>query len=190
MVLNAAIDGFNVQPDTIILAAKLGLLSGNDFATFNLDGLTLLTLPSHATMRPLEISNLPFNETTFSTLANANPGVDYYNTTSAGQVQRDRLADSIAINPNVTNTLKEFNFRSGASGLYLSVMGDPLTDVAPKKHIFFRRERMPIEEGWKRSAIPITSETMAPLVGDIMAASNWTPTQACEPIVLGPGIIL
>ncbi|KAJ7769966.1 hypothetical protein B0H16DRAFT_1776968, partial [Mycena metata] len=48
--------------------------------------------------------NLHFNETIFSTLLNSNPGVDYYNATSAGQVQHDRLAISLATNPNITNT--------------------------------------------------------------------------------------
>lgn len=79
--------------------------------------------------------NLHFNETTFSTLVNSNPGVDYYNATSAGHVQRARPADPPAINPNVTNTLKELDFRTGASAQYLSVMGDPLTGVAPKKYV-------------------------------------------------------
>jgi hypothetical protein len=78
--------------------------------------------------------NLHFNETIFSTLANSNPGVDYYNTTSASQVMRTRLADSLAINPNITNTPKELFFRTGTSAMYLSAMGDPLTGVAPKEY--------------------------------------------------------
>jgi hypothetical protein len=76
--------------------------------------------------------NLHFNETIFSTLANANPGVDYYNASSAGQVQHDRLAISLATNPNITNTAKEFLLRTRESGLYLTIMGDAVTGVAPK----------------------------------------------------------
>jgi hypothetical protein len=34
-------DGFNVGPDTIIQAAKFGLLSGDDPTTLNLDALQL-----------------------------------------------------------------------------------------------------------------------------------------------------
>ncbi|KAJ6593083.1 hypothetical protein B0H19DRAFT_917741, partial [Mycena capillaripes] len=78
--------------------------------------------------------NLHFNETIFSTLANANPGVDYYNTTSASKVQDERLAISLATNPNITNTPKESAVRVRESGLYLSGMGNPLTGVAPKKY--------------------------------------------------------
>ncbi|KAJ7252315.1 hypothetical protein C8J57DRAFT_1077520 [Mycena rebaudengoi] len=123
--------------------------------------------------------NLHFNETIFSTLANSNPGVDYYNATSAGQVQNDRLAISLATNPNITNTPKETLQRSGASAFYLSAMGDPVTGVAPKKfvNIFFREERLPIAEGWKKPTNRITLETMGRLVGVIQATSNWQPTQ-------------
>ena len=77
--------------------------------------------------------NSIFNETIFTTLANANPGVDYYNTTSAGEVQRLRLLDSQATNPQLINTIKEIEIRSGESALYLSVMGNVSTGVAPKK---------------------------------------------------------
>jgi hypothetical protein len=79
--------------------------------------------------------NLNFNETVFTTLANANPGVDYYNTTSAGQVMHARLADSLANNPNITNSPKSIGLRGVESALYLSVMGDPLTGIAPKKYV-------------------------------------------------------
>ena len=77
--------------------------------------------------------NARFNETIFTTLAESNPGDDHYNTTSAGQVQLLRIADSQAKNPNVTNTDKEFFIRSVESAFYLSVMGNPLTGVAPKE---------------------------------------------------------
>ncbi|KAJ7775792.1 hypothetical protein B0H14DRAFT_2964463 [Mycena olivaceomarginata] len=121
MMLKAAIDGFNVGPDAILQAAKFGLLSGDDPTTLNLDALKLHNLIEHDA------------STIFSTLANANPGVDYYNATSAGRVQHDRLAISLATNPNITNTPKEFLLRAREAGLYLSVMGNPLTGVAPKK---------------------------------------------------------
>ncbi|KAJ6492201.1 Cloroperoxidase, partial [Mycena sanguinolenta] len=192
MMLQAALDGFNVGPDAIIQAAKFGLLSGDAPTTLNLDALQLHNLIEHdASISRQDFAlgdNLHFNETIFSTLANANPGVDYYNATSAAQVQYDRLAISLATNPNITNTPKEFLLRARESALYLSIMGNPLTGVAPKKfvQIFFREERMPIEEGWRRSNITITAETMNDMEGIIIDNSNWTPTQLCEDLVLGP----
>jgi hypothetical protein len=59
--------------------------------------------------------------------------VDYYNATSAGQVQKERLAIQEAVNPALINNIKDFQIRTRESGLYIAVMGDPLTGVAPKK---------------------------------------------------------
>ncbi|KAJ7705606.1 Cloroperoxidase [Mycena rosella] len=196
MIMDAALDGFNVGSDSIIQAAKFGLLSGNAFTTMDLDALQLHNLIEHdASISRGDFAsgdNLHFNETLFSTLADANPGVDYYNATSAGQVQQERLAISLATNPNITNTLKEFLLRCRESALYLSVMGDPLTGVAPKKfvQIFFREERMPIAEGWTRPNVTITPDTTSPIEVIVGEASNWTATQQCEDLVIGPNITI
>ncbi|KAJ6551184.1 Cloroperoxidase [Mycena capillaripes] len=196
-ILQAAFDEFNIGPDLIIQAAKFGLLSGDAHVTLDLDALKLHNLIEHdASISRSDFGigdNLHFNETIFSTLANANPGVDYYNATSAGQVQRDRLAISIATNPNITNTAKEFLIRCRESSVYLSIMGDPLTGVAPKRCIcsnIFREERLPIAEGWTRPKTTVTAETSSPIEVVIGEASEWTPTQQCEDLVLGPNIVL
>ncbi|KAJ7252359.1 Cloroperoxidase [Mycena haematopus] len=197
MILQAAIDGFNVGPDAILQAAKFGLLSGDAPTTLDLDALKLHNLIEHdasISRNDLAVTgdNLHFNETIFATLANANPGVDYYNATSAAHVQDERLAISLATNPNITNTPKEVEVRTRESGLYLSVMGNPLTGVAPKEfvQIFFREERLPIAEGWKRSTTTITAETLDPVQDVIFTVSNWTYTQRCEDLVLGPDLTI
>ncbi|KAJ7629329.1 Cloroperoxidase [Mycena rosella] len=196
MMLQAAIDGFNVNSDAIIQAAKFGLLSGDAPDNLNLDALQLHNLIEHdASISRNDFAigdNLHFNETVFATLANANPGVDFYNATSAGLVQQARLADSLARNPNITNTRKEFLLRSRESGLYLSIMGDPLTGVAPKNfvQIFFREERLPIAEGWTRPTTLIDSTTLAPIETIVRAVSMWTQTQACEDLVIGPNLTI
>ncbi|KAJ6578780.1 Chloroperoxidase [Mycena vulgaris] len=196
MILDAALDVYHLQADTILSAAKFGLLSGSAHTTLDLEALklhNLLETDASLSRSDFDVGdNLHFNETIFTTLANSNPGVDYYNVTSAAQVQDARLADSIAINPNVTNTAKEFLFRAGTAGLYLSVMGNPLTGVAPKKfvQIFFREERLPIAEGWKRSEPMITTGIMSAIVESVVKLSKGFPTQACEPLVFGPGVVL
>ncbi|KAF7350858.1 hypothetical protein MSAN_01647900 [Mycena sanguinolenta] len=195
-ILDAAVAGFNVGPDSIIQAAKFGLLSGDAPTTMNLDALQLHNLIEHdASISRNDFAlgdNLHFNETVFTTLANANPGVDFYNATSAGQVMQARLADSLARNVNVTNTLKEFALRVRESALYLSIFGDPLTGVAPKNfvQIFFREERLPIAEGWTRPETPITAESMVPVEVMIIPVAMWAATQQCEPLVIGPTITL
>ncbi|KAF8193908.1 Cloroperoxidase [Mycena galopus ATCC 62051] len=197
MILQAALDGFNIEHGSIIQAAKFGILSGNAPTTLDLDALNLHNLIEHdasISRNDLAVTgdNLHFNETIFTTLANANDGVDYYNTTSAAQVQNERLAISLATNPNITNTPKEIQLRTLESSLYLSVMGNPLTGVAPKEfvQIFFREERLPIAEGWKRSNVTITGEILGPIGAGIFAFSNWTFTQRCEDLVLGPDLTI
>jgi hypothetical protein len=77
--------------------------------------------------------NHSFNETIYSAMAESNPGVDYYNGTSTGKMQKRRLAESQATNPNITNTIKEFQTRSQEAAFALSIFGDVKTGVAPKK---------------------------------------------------------
>ncbi|KAJ7790416.1 Cloroperoxidase, partial [Mycena olivaceomarginata] len=129
--------------------------------------------------------NLHFNEMVFSTLANSNPGKDYYDTTAVGQMQKERLEYSIATNPALVNTEKEFHLRSAESSFYLSIFGDFSTGIAPKEYvnIFFREERLPIAEGWKKPAL-IT----AAIRSLIQTASAWNATQPCGPLVLSPRI--
>ncbi|KAF7313941.1 hypothetical protein HMN09_00552400 [Mycena chlorophos] len=195
-MLNGALEGFNVGWDAIIQAAKFSLLATNAFTTVDLDSMALHNLIEHdASISRADYgigNNLIFNETLFETLANANPGVDYYNATSAGVVMKERLAYSLATNPNITNTPKEFLIRLRESALYLSVMGNWATGVAPKNfvQIFFREERLPIEEGWVRSNVTITAETMNDMEDIIDDNTDWNYTQRCEDLVLGPDLII
>ncbi|KAJ7893575.1 Cloroperoxidase [Mycena leptocephala] len=180
MMLTAAKDAFNIGPSAILHSAKFGLLSGDDPITLNLDALKLHNLIEHdASLSRGDFNlgdNLHFNETIFTTLANANP----------------ELAISLATNPNITNTPKENAIRVRESGLYLSVMGNPLTGVAPKKfvQIFFREERLPIAEGWKKPTTTITADTLSPIQNAIGSISNWKFTQRCEDLVLGPDLTI
>ncbi|KAJ6498203.1 hypothetical protein DFH09DRAFT_1103274 [Mycena vulgaris] len=186
--------GFNLDWAPTLVVGKFGLLSAENHTSFNrlsLGALSLHNLIEHdASISRNDFGdgigdNVHFNETTFSILANANPGMDYYNTTAAGQVQRDRLAHSVTTNPFVVNTGKEFKLRSRESALYLSIFGDPLTGVAPKKY-----EHLPIAEGWKKPKTLITVETLTPLERVIRAAFERNATTSCEPLILGPSLAL
>ncbi|KAF7360780.1 putative Cloroperoxidase [Mycena venus] len=196
MIIQASLDGFNAGVDAIQPFAKFGLLSSAAPDTLNLNELVEHGLIEHdASLSRLDAAlgdSLHFNEGQFSTLANSNPGVNYYNTTSAGHVQRDLLAQSIRLNVNQTNTPKEFKIRTRESAFYLSVLGDPLTGIAPKNfvQIFFREERLPIAEGWKKPNTLITAATLGALQTLIVAAADWTATQACETEILGPALTL
>ncbi|KAJ7610733.1 Peroxidase, family 2-domain-containing protein [Mycena polygramma] len=200
-LMDAALEAFNLNWEPILVAAKFGLVTRadvNSFDKMSLDALAIHNIIEHdASISRNDFGdgtgdNVHFNETTFSVMANSNPGKDYYEPASAGMVQRARLAHSVATNPNVTNTLKEFDLRCRESALFLSIFGDPLTGKAPKKFvdIFFREERLPAAEGWKKPTTLITDETLSPLEKTIGDLSVWNATQACEPLILGPGLVL
>ncbi|KAJ7246048.1 Cloroperoxidase [Mycena rebaudengoi] len=198
MIMEAVLEAFNVHWDTILLAAKFGLFSGEDASSFQamrLDALSLHNLVEHdASISRNDFGlgdHIKFNESVYSVLANSNPGKDYYEPFSSGQVQRDRLADSMARNPNLVNTGKEFQLRSRETSLYLSIFGG-LDGLAPKKFVdvFFRAERLPIAEGWKKSTTLITANGLIPMGRIIQNASEWTRTQSCEPLILGPSVTL
>ncbi|KAJ7076977.1 Chloroperoxidase, partial [Mycena belliarum] len=197
-LMDAALDAFNLDWATILVAAKFALLASEDHTSFQeirLDALALHNLIEHdASISRNDFGdgsgdNVHFNETVFATLANSNPGKAYYEPFSSGVVQRDRLAHSVATNPLLVNTEKEFKLRSRETALYLSIFGDPTTGIAPKKfvNIFFREERLPIEEGWRKPSVLITDATLNPLSRIIQNASEWTEQAVrCEPLILGP----
>ncbi|KAJ7206225.1 hypothetical protein C8J57DRAFT_1484857 [Mycena rebaudengoi] len=160
MILDAALEAFNVDRDGLLVAAKFGLLFGNAPTTLDLDALALHSLIEHGDFALGD--NLRFNETIFMTLANANPGQP-----TTTPPQRDRSCTTgwpspSRLNPGITNTPKEFALRTIESSLYLSVMGSPLAGIAPKEfvQISFREERMPIGEGWTRPTTSIAKATL------------------------------
>ncbi|KAI3621361.1 hypothetical protein WG66_014481 [Moniliophthora roreri] len=186
-------NGYHIEPAALILAAKVGLTTSPEPETFTLDNLKQHRVIEHdASLSRQDFAigdNLHFNEAIFETLANSNPGSNVYNVTSAGQVQQARLADSLARNPNVTNSQTEFGIRSFESALYLSVMGNGSAGVAPKSFVqtFFREERLPIEEGWKRPSSPIEVASLDQVADLIAQGSNWNATDECFTIPLGSG---
>ncbi|KAF7304530.1 HEME-HALOPEROXIDASE domain-containing protein [Mycena chlorophos] len=197
-LLDAALEGLNVDWAPLLIAAKNGLLTRTDKGSetmMSLEPLAIHNLLEHDASfsrddyRNGTGDNLHFNETIFTALANSNPGVDYYNTTSAARVMYERLQFSIATNPTLINTQRELTGRAGTGALWLAVMGNATTGVAPKNfvQIFFREERLPYLEGWKPSPSLIGIAQLGPIEQALIAGSNWTQSQHCEPVVTGPG---
>ncbi|KAJ7104585.1 Peroxidase, family 2-domain-containing protein [Mycena crocata] len=190
-VLQASYDVYNIDPAVLIGVAKLGLLTSAEPDSFTLDDIKLHgTIEFDASLSRADFAigdNSRFNETIFTTLANSNPGVEYYNVTSAGQVQFERLAESERTNPNITNTDKEIGFRSFTSALYLAVFGNVTTGIAPKNfvQIWFREDRLPFAEGWERPACTLDGASVTALTGAVQAASNWTTSGGCPYVRTG-----
>ncbi|KAF8894242.1 Peroxidase, family 2-domain-containing protein [Mucidula mucida] len=195
IMMQAGIEGFNVQPDVILLAARVSLLTSTyAWDAFSLEDIRLHGNIEHdasiSRMDEALGSNWEFNEDIYSVLANSNPGSDNYNASSAGAVQHERLMQSLRDNNETRNTLHELTIRTRESALYLSVMGNATTGEAPKKFVdvFFREDRLPIEEGWKRSPVPITSDTIHNIEQVIFETSDWVSSEGqCAWVRTSPG---
>ncbi|KAJ7072707.1 Chloroperoxidase [Mycena amicta] len=195
-VLQVSNDIYNVDPGLLLGVAKLGLLTSSEPDSFTLDDLKLHgTIEFDASLSREDFAigdNSKFNETIYSTLANSNPGVGYYNSTSTGKVMFDRLAIQEAShnqrkNSLITNTQKEIGFRSFTAALPLAVFGNVTTGIAPKKFvdIWFREERLPFAEGWNRPPA-IDGTSLPPLIMAVQTASKWTSSGGCPYVRTGP----
>ncbi|KAF9257313.1 Cloroperoxidase, partial [Marasmius fiardii PR-910] len=197
--MSKAVEGtfqvFNVLAATVALSTKLALACSKQPTTFDLEDTALHGCFEHDTSISRGDAalgdNLTFNGTLYKTLAEKNPGKDFYDTEVAGKVMKDRLGFSLATNNATVNTVKEFTLRSTEAALYLAVMGDGKTGKAPKKFvdIIFREDRLPWAEGWRRSLKPINPETIQALIPRIQASAEWSESggsyAGALPIVFG-----
>ncbi|KAJ6458954.1 Chloroperoxidase [Mycena vitilis] len=216
-LMDGALKAVNLDSETVLVAAKFGLLTRDDTNSFDklsLDALALHNVVEHdASISRNDWGdgsgdNLHFNETTFATLANSNPGKDYYDPVSAGEVQRARALcgdesprgqhqEGVpAAYPRVWSVpqyLRKLDHRRRAEEVSFSRaagMKYVLNSLPRFVNIFFREERLPIAEGWKRSPKLISVNTLDTIEHVIQNMSQWTATQSCEPLLLGSGVVL
>ncbi|KAG7448171.1 uncharacterized protein BT62DRAFT_890121, partial [Guyanagaster necrorhizus] len=171
-------EAYNIEPALLLAIASTGNVIDFTAGTFTLDVLKKHNVIEHdASISRSDFllgDNLHFNETIYTALAQSNPSVSYYNTTSAGQVIKQRIADDRLANPKIFLTPVNCEIHAIESALYLSVMGDPSTGVAPKRlvDIFFREERMPFGGGWNIPSMLINEASLLELGSDIVQASG------------------
>ncbi|KAI4226472.1 MAG: hypothetical protein L6R36_003127 [Xanthoria steineri] len=117
--------------------------------------------------------NHSFNETIWNTVA-AHFHHDTISIPVAAQARLDRVNAAKAINPNFTAS----DVASlGTSALYLKVMrGQDNATKTKYVQIFFRQERIPFNEGYKRSNVSIGNEDIAQIASELAAASNSSRT--------------
>ncbi|KAJ7897603.1 hypothetical protein B0H14DRAFT_2332502, partial [Mycena olivaceomarginata] len=128
-LLDAGLAGFNVDPPPTV-AAKFGIMTTDSptWDKIDLNALSAHNIIEHdASISRNDLGdgigdNTHFNETTFATLANSNPGKDYYNPVSAGEVQRARLAHSLGTSPFTVNTQ---NRKNGLLDDHVTSTGSP-----------------------------------------------------------------
>lgn len=89
---------------------------------------------------------------------------------SAGEVRRLRLEDSVKRNPQLTYQAQHAILSFGEAALYLSIMGDPVTGIAPPAYVnsFFEKEKLPYELGWTKPIIQTNFATLAVMIAQIV----------------------
>ncbi|KAK0240905.1 Chloroperoxidase [Armillaria nabsnona] len=178
MCLTPTADGFNIDRSVLFPVVEYFLLSTKTplSDSFTLDDLKLHGIIEHdASLSRSDYTlgdSLHFNETVYTTLTQSNPA----STTSTPRPRGKSRRNGSLTTPSptlVSPTPSRSASRTGESALYLSVMGDPVTGVAFKKFmdVFFRQERMPIEEGWTKPSTVITGQTLFPIAAIIVNAS-------------------
>ncbi|CAL8581707.1 hypothetical protein XPA_007392 [Xanthoria parietina] len=113
--------------------------------------------------------NHSFNQTIWNTVA-AHFHHDTISIPVAARARLDRVTAAEAINPNFTaSNVTSF----GTSALYLQVMRGQYNATKTKYvQIFFREERIPFNEGYRRSNVSVGNEDIGQLALEIALASG------------------
>jgi hypothetical protein len=101
---------------------------------------------------------------------------------TAGPVRAARLAASASTNPDITYLPPQAVLAYGEAALFLSVMGDPVTGLAPAAYVdsFFEKEELPYALGWRPPAVQTTFATLALLAPRVLAAANDPELEVTE----------
>ncbi|KAK1585898.1 Chloroperoxidase [Colletotrichum navitas] len=168
----------NLDPAATTLVGQKALLTsttGNN-ATFNLDDLNTHGIIEHdGSLSRNDIyfgDNHSFNLTIWESVAS-----DFTDSTisipTAAKARVARLQAAAAANPKFNLTADGTQFSFIETALYLSVFGN-LDDGNARTEwvrVLFEKERLPFEEGFSRSASPITAAGILGLVNKVAAAS-------------------
>lgn len=190
MLNTALLDGYNVGNDFSTVIGAFGSLSSKRplSGTFDLDNLDLHDLIEHDSS--LSRNDIYFgdnhsfdNDKWQEVLAYAN-GSQTFDITSGAKAKYHRLQEQRRLNPELTYTPLQFVLSYGETALYLSVMGDPITGVAPVSYVrsFFEQERLPYELGWTKPKTQTNFLTLGAMVLQLNIA-NGEPLP--EGLILG-----
>lgn len=153
-------DGKNITIPILIQALNDGFNTGADFATV-IGGAGLLSVPDNPLATSFDLNNLDehnfpiehdaslsradyylnngdnydFNQTIFDTVISYYDGMDNTSIPVAAKAKINRVNTEEARDSHFTYTPQQFILSYGETALYLSVMGDPITGVAPVEYV-------------------------------------------------------
>ncbi|KAK4618915.1 putative sterigmatocystin biosynthesis peroxidase stcC [Fulvia fulva] len=156
IVTKGLADALNIGPDMANFLFAGGLLSAPQLLLGSFD-LNMLNRHNFPIEHDVSLSrqdtffgnNQPFNRTIFNEVLAFYKGMENATIPVTWQAKYARVQDSQKRNPDCTYGPRELLLSNGEAALYLSVLGDPTSGVAPVKYIktFFEQERLPYEEG-------------------------------------------
>lgn len=145
ILIKALNDGMNVGADFATVIGGAGILSvpNNALATsFDLNNLDEHNFPiehdaslSRADYYLDNGDNYSFNETIFDTVLAYYNGMENTSIPVAAKAKYNRVQTESKRDPKFTYTPQQFILSYGETALYLSVMGDPITGIAPLDYV-------------------------------------------------------
>jgi len=183
-IIQALNDGINVGADFATVIGAAGLLSVPDSPlamTFDLDDLDEHNFPiehdaslSRADFYLANGDNHSFNQSVFDTVLAYYDGMVKTSIPVAAKAKYNRVQTEQKRDEEFTYTPQQFILSYGETALYLSVMGDPITGVAPVDYVkvFFEQERLPYAEGWRKPAVQTNLLTLGNMILELNAAAG------------------
>lgn len=175
--------GMNVGPDFALVVGTAGIGSNPNplLMSFDLDMLDRhdAFIEHDASLSRAEASsgnNYSFNKTIWDTV------LAYYNSSTdatippAAKARYNRILVEEARDPQFSFGPAQLLFQSAETALYLSVMGNPTTGVAPVKYVrsLFEQEKLPYELGWTPPTQQTTLFSLGNMLPQIFSATGET----------------
>ncbi|CAK4032758.1 related to chloroperoxidase [Lecanosticta acicola] len=203
-------DGKNMTLDTIIQGLADGMNIDAPFASFLFAGGSLAA-PDNRQLQSFDLNDLDqhnfpiehdaslsrqdaffgndysFNQTIFNQVLSFYDGMANTSIPVASKAKYARVQDSQQRDPTFTYGPREFILSYGETALYLSIMGDPTTGVAPVDYvkIFFEQERLPYNEGWRKPTQQTTLLTVGDMINQLYASSPEPLPEGLEILTVG-----
>ncbi|KAF4961363.1 hypothetical protein FSARC_10208 [Fusarium sarcochroum] len=168
-------DAINLDPAATTLVGNKALATGNN-VTFNLDDLNKHGFLEHdGSLSRNDVhfgDNHSFNETIWKSVS-SHFTESTISIKTAATARKERLQAAAAVNPEFSLPADLVQISFIESALYLSVFGNVQDGNANTEWVktLFEHERLPFEEGFKRSEDVITAAGILGLVGKLAAAS-------------------
>ncbi|EME40839.1 hypothetical protein DOTSEDRAFT_74410 [Dothistroma septosporum NZE10] len=194
IVTKGLADALNIGPDLANFLFAGGLLSAPQplLGSFDLNMLDQHNFPIEhdASLSRIDTffgNNRPFNQTIFNQVLAFYDGMENATIPVTSYAKYARVQDSQKRNPTFTYGPREFLLSYGEAALYLSVLGDPTSGIAPVKYIqtFFEQERLPYNEGWRTPTQQTTLNSVGNMIGRLYQDSPESLPEGLEVITTG-----